>query len=94
MDEKIMTQHPQGKQGVNISRAKYNTIKTAILDVLQKDERLTFTQLADQINAKLEGNFDGSIGWYVTVVKLDLEARNIIERIPKTKPEQLRVVGK
>ena len=31
-------------------------------------------------------------GWYLTTVKLDLEARNIIERIPNKSPQQLRLV--
>ena len=31
MDEKILTLHPQGKKGVNISRAKYDAMKTTIL---------------------------------------------------------------
>jgi hypothetical protein len=26
--------------------------------------------------------FEGSIPWYVTTVKLDLEARGVIERVP------------
>jgi len=32
MDDKIQTLHPEGKQGVNISRAKYDMIHHAILD--------------------------------------------------------------
>ncbi len=38
MDEKILTLHPQGKKGVNISRAKYEIMKTTILEVLGKGE--------------------------------------------------------
>ncbi len=36
MEEKILTLHPQGKRGVNISRAKYETMKKTILEVLPK----------------------------------------------------------
>jgi hypothetical protein len=35
--------------------------------------------------------FRGSIGWYTTIVKLDLEARRLIERIPDKKPQHLRL---
>ena len=35
--------------------------------------------------------FDGSISWYVTTIKLDLEARGIIERIPKKRPQTLKL---
>jgi len=34
--------------------------------------------------------FRGSIGWYTPKVKLDLEARGPIERIPDKKPQHLR----
>ncbi len=34
----------------------------------------------------------GSIGWYTTTVKLDLEARGLIERIEGSKPQRLRRV--
>ena len=39
----------------------------------------------------LGDTFDGSISWYVTTVKLDLEAKGMIERIPKVSPQQLRL---
>ena len=32
----------------------------------------------------------GSVSWHVTTVKLDLEARGLIERIPGSKPQRLR----
>ena len=32
MTDKIMTLHPEGKQGVNIDKAKYDVIKAAIID--------------------------------------------------------------
>ena len=89
--EKIFTLHPQGKQGVNIDKTKYETMKQAIVDVITADEGITFADLNTAVSAQLDGKFDGSIGWYLTTVKLDLEARNIIERIPGSSPQQLRV---
>ena len=91
MDEKILTLHPQGKHGVCISRDKYEQIKIAILQVLQTQGELTFTQLAQAVERDIEGKFAGSITWYVVTVKLDLEARGIIQRLPKTRPERLRL---
>jgi len=92
MEEKFLTQHPQaGKSGVNINKAKYDLIRDSIIETLRTHGRLTFTELADQIGEKLEGNFEGSVSWYVVTVKLDLEARGIIERVPKTRPEQLQL---
>ena len=90
-NEKIRTLHPQGKSGVNISKAKYETVKQAIVDALRREGTLTFTDLTTAVGEKLNGRFDGSIGWYVTTVKLDLEARDIIERVPKSSPQQLHL---
>jgi len=39
----------------------------------------------------LSEEFDGKVVWYIVSVKLDLEARGIIERIPKTSPHQIRL---
>jgi hypothetical protein len=92
MDEKILTKHPDpGKQGVNISKAKYDVIRETILDLLRAHGELTFTELMEAANERLEGKFDGSISWYVTTVKLDLEARDTIQRVPKSKPQRLRL---
>ena len=78
MEERIMTLHPQKKQGVNISKAKYDQMRTEIERVLQENESLGFGELNDVVEEQLVGKFEGSIGWYYTTVKLDLEARGVI----------------
>lgn len=92
MEEKIQTLHPQGKKGVNISKAKYDQIAEFILNKLKIHNSISYEALNDQAEEELEATFDGSIPWYIVTVKLDLEARGIIERIPKTSPHQLRLV--
>lgn len=95
MTEKILTLHPDaGKVGVNISKAKYDLIRQAILVSIQARGEMPFKHLADEVAKRLGGGFDGSIGWYVTTVKLDLEARCLIERIPKRTPQHLRISEK
>jgi hypothetical protein len=86
---KIMTLHPQGKQGVRIDLQKYQTIKTVILDLLNADKSLPFAELNSRIKKQLSNHFDGSITWYVVTVKLDLEARGIIQRVENVKPQKL-----
>lgn len=54
---------------------------------------MTFKALMEDVEAKLAGRFEGSIPWYVTTVKLDLEARGEIERIRQSSPQRLRLVG-
>ena len=37
-EEKILTKHPLGKSGKNISKQKYETLKKAILSALRNKE--------------------------------------------------------
>ncbi len=93
MEARIMTQHPErGKQGVNISRQKYDLVREVIVAVARKRGEITFPDLTDDVRQRLAGIFDGSVPWYVTTVKLDLEAQGVIERIPGSRPQKLRMV--
>lgn len=92
MEEKILTLHPDGKQGVNISRAKYDLIRGAILNVIEQEGEIPFKELPAAVEANLDAPFEGSFNWYVTTIKLDLEARDLIERIPGSRPQRLRLV--
>ena len=73
-EEKILTKHPLGKSGRNISKHKYETMKQAIVEALRNKE-LTHTELFNQLNKSLKGKFSDNISWYAETVKLDLEAR-------------------
>lgn len=90
-EERILTLHPKGKKGVNILRNKYDFIKEFILQTIQKKGKISFEELADLAVQELSGSFDGKVLWYIVTVKLDLEARGIIERIPRTSPHELRM---
>lgn len=87
--DKILTLHPSGKSGRNISRQSYELLKQAILAALNGQE-LTHTELFRLVNQGLKGKFDGNISWYAETVKLDLEARQIIERTAE-KPARYRI---
>jgi hypothetical protein len=88
-EEKMLTKHPLGKSGKNISKQKYETLKKAILSALRKRE-LTHTELFKQLNKSLKSKFSGNISWYGETVKLDLEARKIIKRT-SSKPQKYRL---
>ena len=92
MSERIMTLHPDGKQGVNIDKAKYDVIRQAMLDGLAEEGEIPFSQLSAAVEARLSQPFDGSIGWYTITVKLDLEARGEVERVPGQSPQVVRLV--
>lgn len=91
MEEKILTLHPEGKQGVNISKEKYDIVRSAILSILGQQQETPFKDLPAEVERSLEKEFDGSISWYVVTVKLDLEARGLIIRIPNSSPQRLRL---
>ena len=88
-EEKILTKHPLGKSGKNISKQKYETLKKAILSAL-KNRQLTHTELFSELNKSLRSKFSGNISWYGETVKLDLEARKMIERT-SSKPQKYQV---
>lgn len=90
-DKRIMTLHPQGKKGVNILQRRYDFIKDFIIETLTKQEQMSYQALNKLAVQKLKDTFDGKVGWYVVSVKLDLEARDIIERVPKTSPHEIRI---
>ena len=91
MEDRILTQHPKKKKGVHIRRDKYEQVRDAIKVSLREEGAQSFQALGEAVNQKLADNFDGSIGWYYTTVKLDLEARGEIERIPGSRPQMLRL---
>jgi hypothetical protein len=88
-EEKILTKHPLEKSGKNISKQKYEALREAILSALRNTE-LTHTELFNQLNKRLKSKFAGNISWYAETVKLDLEARKMIERT-SSKPQKYRL---
>ncbi len=79
MRERITTLHPQGKAGVTIDKAKYELVKEAILAVVA-DGPVAFVDLNDAVEQRLTQPFEGSLMWYISTIKLDLEARGLVQR--------------
>jgi hypothetical protein len=92
MKDRIRTLHPEKKQGVRISREKYEIIRKAILSTLRARKEITFMNLSRAVEKEVNGNFEGSVTWYVTTVKLDMEARGEIKRVPKSRPQLVKLV--
>jgi hypothetical protein len=90
-EEKIQTLHPQpGKTNKLISLEKYTVIKENILLILIDCEP-SHTELMEKLYNKVKDSFDGGVQWYGETVKLDLEARKIIERT-NSKPEKYKLI--
>jgi hypothetical protein len=93
-ERKIQLQHPDSsKQMGRISKTKYEMVSKAILDLIPEDEiGFRFKDLAEAVAGSLtpeQLEVLGSVGWYTTSVKLDLEARGLIERFPGKGPQRL-----
>jgi len=90
-EDKIQTLHPlAGKTNKCISATKYMFIKDALLSIL-KDDELTHREWMEKLYDRVKDDFEGGVQWYGETVKLDLEARRIIERTGKN-PERYRMV--
>jgi hypothetical protein len=87
-----------GKQPTRIEAWKFNLVREAILKVTPAEgQGIEFCRLAGLVEASLapdELKRLGSVGWYTTTVKLELEVRGELERLPGAGPQRLRrVIG-
>ena len=75
-EETYYAQNPDpDKQGTKINKAKYDQIHQAITVALLQQSVMSLKELTLAVQSQLEGVFEGSIPWYVTTVKLDMESR-------------------
>ncbi|MCO6435589.1 MAG: hypothetical protein J5J06_00700 [Phycisphaerae bacterium] len=83
-----------GASGTRIDREKYDRVREAILAVVPRSrDGVAFKSLPKLVAGQVPKALfpaKGSASWYTTVVKLDLEARGLIERIPGKTPQHLR----
>ena len=90
--DRILTLHPQGKNGVNIQSNLYEAMRKAILKVVpSKGEGVLAKDLPILVSPLLGPAFDQShsITWYCVATKQDLEARGLVVRVPKSRPQRL-----
>ena len=71
-------------------RRRYDIISNFIISTIKKKKEISFQELFKIGKKQLTKVFDGKALWFLVTVKLDLEARKIIERVPKTSPHKLR----
>jgi hypothetical protein len=75
--------------GVSYSPFLYIFIREHLLKILM-DFEVTHTELMEKLYSRVKDDFEGGVQWYGETVKLDLEARQMIERT-KTKPEKYKL---
>jgi hypothetical protein len=94
-DAKILCRTPTpGKAGTRIDRWKYDAVRRAILKVVPRGgDGVAFRDLPRLVGRALpaaERRRLGSVSWYTTTVKLDLEVRGEIARVPGARPQRLQ----
>ncbi len=84
-NEMFQALHPDpSKQGTRVKKATYEAYREALLKVIPADgEGVEFQALSAAVVPHLSPELveNTSPGWCTTTVKLDLEARGLIERV-------------
>ena len=95
-EDKVACRTPaEGRSGVtNIPRWKFDAVRAAILEALQRagPDGLAFSELSGAVGQQLDPAVLarlGSVGWHSTTVKLELEVRGEIVRLPGKGPQRL-----
>ena len=91
---KVVCETPTpGKKPTRIDRWKYDLLRNAILTVLPKHgDGIPFRDLADLLKDRLgpeQLSRLGSLAWYTTTVKLDMEVKGDIRRVSDSNPQRL-----
>ena len=95
MDQKVQLRHPHGKKPISMGKEKYNLLKPAVLKYLRTKGEATFSEISSAVGKdfKTQGQrFEGSLAWHLEWLKLDLEARRVIRRVPNTSPQKYMIV--
>ncbi|MEX1026227.1 MAG: SRPBCC domain-containing protein [Planctomycetota bacterium] len=96
-DGRILTLHPGDEPGSTIDADKYTAMRAAILAALPYDAQgVELKDLPDLVRPELSHeDFPRhvSITWYCVRVKLDLEARRLLEVVPGSRPQRVRRIG-
>jgi hypothetical protein len=94
-EDKVLCETPTpGKQPTRIAKWKYELVRSAILaEVPDDDKGVEFNRLAELVERRIpaeELKRLGSVSWYTTTVKLDMEVNGEIERVAGVNPQRLR----
>ena len=85
-EERVACRTPNvaGGEGKRIPKWKFDLIRSAILAELGVHD-VPFSELPERVGARLSAvdlKRLGSVGWHTTTVKLELEVRGEIRRLP------------
>ncbi len=92
-EERILTLHPEGKKGVNISKSKYEITRECLLGIFAEFPEISHEDLTRLSKEHLSGKFEGNAGWYMETVLLDMMAKGVVQKIAD-KPVSLKFANK
>lgn len=85
--------HTPKKGTTRIEGWKYRLIRKALLEVIPEGgQGLLFKGLSSKVAGRLSDDERarlGSVCWYTTTVKLDLEVKGVLRRLDNTSPQRL-----
>jgi hypothetical protein len=93
--DKVVCRTPTpGKKATRLAKEKFDLVRRAILRVTPRQgQGVCFWEIPRLIKQELtpsELRTIGSLMWHVTVVKLEMEVRGELERVPDRQPQHLR----
>lgn len=91
---------PGGLDGWTMDLQQYDLVRAHILDVLARPTRPDGTVLLKDLVASTQDQLgdhpafpNGRLRNYCTYTKVDLEARGLVERIPSSSPQRVRLTN-
>ena len=97
-EERVVCETPTpGKKPTRIHKWKYDLLRGVILDIVGgSPEGVEFRDLSGLVESRLSPqqlSDLGSVSWYTTTVKLDMEVKGDIARVAGARLQRLRVAG-
>lgn len=91
--ETILCETPTpGKAPTNIPKWKYEVVRDAIIAILEEEQEVYFADLSEKVGERLtsEDKADlGSVAWHATSVKLHMETKGLLRRLPGKSRQRL-----
>lgn len=81
------------KAPTRVRKAAYDAYRKALLAEIPRSKAgIEFRALPDLVHARVPERIASTTRpmWWTTTVKLDLEARGLVERVPGASPQRLR----
>jgi hypothetical protein len=89
---KYLPKHPANKRTLRLDGEKYQAVYQVFREiVVDAEAEYVLSEVTESIEDALSETFDGSVRWHLNAVKLDLEARGLIEQIPDAQPQRFRL---